>query len=401
MFKSKKANIVLALLIAISLWAYVTGSVNPEVTKKFVNIPIKFVNEDSLSSNGLAIESIENSYVDVTISGTRTDVNDIDAEDIKVVADMYNRNKGNNYVPIEVDLPKGIELDSKSIDKVHVVIGELTTREYEIQVDTGTTMEKGMALANTEIIPGKTVVMGTENNLNSIDRVVARLDARQVSENPDSYRCDVEAINRNGGKVNFVLPEIDKVTVNTKLVARKKVPLKVNVVGKPAEGYEMEDIDMPTNVFIVGSKEVLEDIDKIKAKDINIEGLSESKTFKLEFDLPKGVHLDAPDKLTVEVNIDAPKEKTFVLEPGRVEVLNLKDGFTAEVLDSVRVTIKGNKNIIEDVVRENIIVTVDAKGLEEGEHQVKVVASFKNETRNDNITFKLDKNTVDIRIVKM
>ena len=400
MFKSKKANIVLALLIAISLWAYVTGSVNPEITNKFVNIPIKFVNEDSLSSNGLAIESIENTYVDVTVSGTRTDIKDMEAEDIRVVADMYNRNIGNNYVPIEVDLPKGIELDNKSIEKVHVVIGELATREYDIQVDTGTTLEKGMGLGDTEIVPGKTLVMGTVNNLNNIDRVVAKLDAGQLAEEPSSYRCDVEAINRNGGKVNFVKPENDRVTVNTRLVARKKVPLKVNIVGVALDGYEVGDIEQPTSIFITGKKSIIEDIEEVKAKDINIKGMSESKIFPLEFELPDGVHIANKERLHVKVNIDAPKEKSFVLEPNRIEVINLQDGYNAEVMDSVRVTIKGNKNIVEEIVRENILVTVDAAGLEEGDHQAKVVASFKNENRNDNISFKVDRDTVGIRIDK-
>lgn len=401
MFKSKKANIVLALLISISLWAYVTGSVNPEITKKFVNIPIKFVNEDSLSSSGLAIESIENTYVDITVSGARTDVKDVEPESIRVVADMYNRNAGNNYVPIEVDLPKGIELENKSIEKVHVVIGELMTREYDIQVDTGNTLEKGMALGDTEVIPEKTVVMGTESNLNNIDRVVAKLDAAQVSEEEKGYRCEVEAINKNGGRVSFVTPEIDKVTVNTKLVARKKVPLNVNIVGEVAEGYEVEEIEKPTSVLISGSKKELKGITEINAKDINIEGMSESKTFPLQFKLPKGVHVVDQEKLEVKVNIDAPKEKSFVLEPNKIEVINLEEGLEAEVLDSVRVTIRGSKEKLDKVVRENILVTADAKGLDEGEHQVRITVSFKNQDRNEDITFKVDTDTIGIKITKM
>ena len=48
MLKSKKFNIVLALIIAIALWAYVLGEVNPESTATVKNIPINFTNQESL-----------------------------------------------------------------------------------------------------------------------------------------------------------------------------------------------------------------------------------------------------------------------------------------------------------------------------------------------------------------
>ena len=398
MFKSKKANIVLALLISISLWAYVTGSVNPEISSKFVNIPIKFINEDSLTSNGLAIDSIENAYIDVTVRGTRTDVKDLEEEDIKVVADMYNRYMGNNYVPIEVNLPKGIELESKSIDKIHVVIGAMIHKDFDIEVDTEGTLESGYALGETELSPDVMRVTGTEKNLNHVNKVVARLDASQVNEEEGSYQCDLNMLDRNGNKVNFVAPVNDTVMVTTKLEKIKKVPLKVNVVGEPAEGYEKGDVNYPTEVNIVGRSKTIDAIDEIQAKDVDIDGLGESKDFLLEFNLPEGVRIASDKSLSIHVDIIAPKEKTFVYNPHRIEIKNLAEGYEGKLLDDVKIKVKGDQEIIERIVSENIVIAVDADGLGAGEHPVTVQAYFKSQQFGDDVTIAIENETVTLVI---
>ena len=400
MFENKKANIVLALLIAISLWAYVTGSVNPEITSKFMNIPIKFINEDSLTSNGLAIDSIENAYIDVTVSGTRTDVKDLENNDIKVVADMYNRYMGDNYVPLEVTLPKGIELESKSIDKIHVVIGELTSRNFKIEVDTEGTLDSEMALGATKIDPEETTVVGTEKNLDLIDKVVARFDATQASEKVESYQCDVAMEDRNGGVVNFVTPARDTVTVTTKLEQVKKVPLKVNVIGEPAEGYQVGKIKEPGTVKIVGNSDVIEKIDEIQAEDIDISGLSETKEFLLEFKLPEGVRINNEKSLVVTVNIEAPVDKTFVYNSNMIEINNLDDDLDGEILDSVKVFISGKDSVVEGLVRENVVISVDASGLREGTHSVDVLAVLRSDNHEDKVTITCEPATVNLVITE-
>ena len=44
MLNNKKFNIVISLIIAIGLWAYVIGETNPPDTKTFRDIPIQLIN---------------------------------------------------------------------------------------------------------------------------------------------------------------------------------------------------------------------------------------------------------------------------------------------------------------------------------------------------------------------
>ena len=51
MLDNKKFNIVLSVLIAIGIWAYVIGETNPTDTKTYRDVPIQFLGEESLDEN--------------------------------------------------------------------------------------------------------------------------------------------------------------------------------------------------------------------------------------------------------------------------------------------------------------------------------------------------------------
>ena len=55
MLENKKVNIILALIVAIVLWAYVLGEVNPETTVTVKDVPINFLNQDMLEDTGYTI----------------------------------------------------------------------------------------------------------------------------------------------------------------------------------------------------------------------------------------------------------------------------------------------------------------------------------------------------------
>ena len=54
MLENKNVLKVLSLLLAIVLWAFVLGEVNPTVKKTITNIPVEFTNVEQLESIRLA-----------------------------------------------------------------------------------------------------------------------------------------------------------------------------------------------------------------------------------------------------------------------------------------------------------------------------------------------------------
>ena len=74
MLKSKKFNIILAILVAIALWAFVLGDVNPDTTSTIRDVPVTFTNQDALEAEGLTIYQSSVQTVNIHINGRRNDV---------------------------------------------------------------------------------------------------------------------------------------------------------------------------------------------------------------------------------------------------------------------------------------------------------------------------------------
>lgn len=70
--KSKRFNIILALIAAVALWAYVLGEINPTRAPSS-EIYRNSINEEALEAEGLTIVSVSAETVNVTISGQNGD----------------------------------------------------------------------------------------------------------------------------------------------------------------------------------------------------------------------------------------------------------------------------------------------------------------------------------------
>ena len=81
MLKNNRVAFILALIMAIALWAYVLGEVDPVRTITIRNIPIRFVDQSALTENGLVITGMDHEEVSVTFTAKRSLVTKIDADD--------------------------------------------------------------------------------------------------------------------------------------------------------------------------------------------------------------------------------------------------------------------------------------------------------------------------------
>ena len=122
MLRNKKVNILIAFVAALALWIYVTGKIEINSMKKFSDVKISIVNQNSLIESGYAVEKIEPGKIDVTLKGGRAALNSAKGSDIKATVDVYSRFKGKNNVNVDVEVPKNTRLESKSEDKVTVEI---------------------------------------------------------------------------------------------------------------------------------------------------------------------------------------------------------------------------------------------------------------------------------------
>lgn len=120
MLKNKKFQAILSLLIAIGLWMYVMGSVDPTVTATVRDIPVEKTNEKVLKDLGMQATLESPETVDIVIKGARSDVNEAKSSDITATVDVSNCEYGENEAKIDIDFPdkiSGVKVDSMSDEK--------------------------------------------------------------------------------------------------------------------------------------------------------------------------------------------------------------------------------------------------------------------------------------------
>lgn len=378
MLQSKKVNIVIALVIAICLWMYVVGSIDPSITKKFTDIPVQLINEDSLTQEGLAVNSADLKKIDVSVKGDRTDISKISGEDIKVTADLYGRHKGSNYVSLEVQLPRGIELDGRSEDRVLVTIDDLVTAEKKVEVKLTGDVEQGMTLGKTKVSPDTLTVYGTKGNVEKVDHVEAYVNAKVLQAKATTHEASVSAVDKDGNAVDYITTSEKDVKVTASLEQYKKVKLNAKITGSVAEGYELEKVEIPETVEIEGPIDVLKGIDEVSADDIDISGLTENKRIKMNLDLPEGVSLKGGKDIYASVTVSGQDKKSFNFAGSDIKIEGLDDGFEAKITENTAVTVRGNQAAVSSIGKENIVLSVNLSGLKTGSHSVKVSAKVGN-----------------------
>lgn len=369
MFRNKKLNMVVALVVSMILWMYVIGDSDPLINKKFEAMPIQLINMESLASNNLAIDSIETETIDVLVEGKKSILKDVSKDDFKIIADLYGRHNGKNYVSLDVQTPRGVKVSEKSKDKILVDIGVLVSASREVELDVKGEMPENTALGEVKVDPKKVTVYGTKNNIDRVSSVRGTVQAKDLNENMEAFKIDLQAKDRKGKVVQFVKISREEATAYAQLIHAKNIPLEVETRGKVDDSVELDNVVAPESVLIEGEAASLNEIDKLKCRPINIEGLTKTTKFDLQFDLPDGVKVSKEsDKLFATVKIKEPIEKKVEIEPNKIKIKNLNSDLKGEIKTKVSISVKAKQAIADSIAAKDFDVSVDAGGLREGIH---------------------------------
>ena len=134
MLKNKSFVKMISVVLAVVLWAYVIGEVNPTVKKTVSDIPVELTNTETLEERGLALQGDEEYFAAVVVEGARSELNELKAADIHVTADMYGYEKGENHVSLDVTLPDGISLEELKTPEITVTLETLETKSLPVTV---------------------------------------------------------------------------------------------------------------------------------------------------------------------------------------------------------------------------------------------------------------------------
>ena len=169
-----------SVIAALFLWLYVFQAVEYESVVKGVPILIENFN----TNLGLDIVSGFESTVDVTLSGTKSTINEISSDSIKASVDLSDITKIGTYIlDIELEAPGTAKIVNKSISQVKITVDKTAEKQIEITPMINYNIQYPYELGEPVLSENSVTLVGPETDILSVAKANVELNVGNVKNN--------------------------------------------------------------------------------------------------------------------------------------------------------------------------------------------------------------------------
>lgn len=366
---------IFAFIIAIVLWSFVMLEVNPDEERDIRNIKVTFTNEHTLDRQNLIVMEPEEVTVSVRVSGKRSDMIEFSPEFIKASLDLNGYTEGQRKVPIKVELDQSSKIRIASFEPKEVLFtfDKLITKEKQVTIKTIGELEAGYILGSLETKSQTVLLKGPRSWVNEISEVSATVNLENRKED-GKVISPIKLLDDQGNDVRGVGMEPSSIDIKVPILRTIKVPIELQIENQLAENYEITEVSInPSNIEVKGNKDILKLI-TIQTKPVDINSLIEDTEMEVELNLPKGVELLNPnEKITVSLKVEESLVKTFSYNLSEITIDNLNDELSIDeedYLKNIDIILKGNKEVMDTLTKEDLQISIDLKDLIEGLNEI-------------------------------
>ena len=382
MTKNRVLSTLLAVSIAFVLWVYVITVVSPNSEDTFYNIPVVLQGEPMMESYGLMNVTENIPTVTLKLSGNRSDLNKVNSSNITVVVDLSKvYEAGTHHLRYSIsypgDIPSGaFKEESRYPGTITLEVERRIKKDVPVIINyVGELSEDFIVDKENKILDYNTVsVSGPESVVDQIAQAIIDVDLTDKNVSfSDNYRytlCDAQ-----GEPVDAQKVETNVAQVNLTLYIErvKELPLVLTVVPGGGATEETSDIKIdPATIKVSGSDLVMEKLTEINLGTINLGELLEDTDMNFAIVLPEGVKFMDPEVQTAAVSLKFPNLSTRTMTVTAIQAVNVPEGMEVEFLTkSLNITVRGERNLIRNMVTADVIVTVDFSDAQLGSYTIK------------------------------
>lgn len=375
---------IIAVLIAALIWLTVVNISDPEKTVVIYNIPITITNESVVTDMNMVYNTDKNASVNITVSGKRSVVSRLSADDFKATASLKELSKVNS-VPIEVSakqnsIGRNVTIEKQSMQTLEVSVEEVKKQKFSIEVEYSGSLDKGYVTAGYTLSNNNVTVEAPESVLEKIDRVVAQCDIDEETYD-FTRKCAISLYDKNGNivKSEHIKLSAKNVKVSVTILNEKEVPVVVNSVGTPATGYHVDSVEVsPENIVLVGRKETLDAIDSIVVDDtIDISDKTDNTVVEIDISkyLPEGVSIseESTNIVGVDIKINQLVTKKFTINTKNIMTDGLGSNYEMSFISkNITVELQGENDVMKDISSDDIHTSINLNKYKEGTETVDV-----------------------------
>ena len=394
----------LAVLIALVLWLAIVNVNDPEKTITVSNIPISVTNESAIKSRDMVYNVKSEQYLNITVSGKRSIVSNLSAEDFRATASLKELSKVNS-IPVDVttknaSLGRKITIVKQSAQTILVDVENVEEKDFtDLVVEYTGKVADGYVAGLSSMSTDEVTVKAPTSIIDKIKKVAVRCSLDGTNTNI-SKKCPVILYDKNDKEIKSDEIELSdkKIRVNVNVLRAKQVPISTinkDELGKPADGYVVDDVILSSDsITVYGSEESLDSIESLDIQDdIDVSDAKGDVTQNIDVTgkLPKGLSVSGESTITVKVLIKKLITRTFEYDASEVSLNDLSSDLDVQlVTKKVKVTLQGEEEVISQLTKDDMAISADLGKVKEGTTTVHVdVAVPDNTTLMNNVTIKI------------
>lgn len=394
----------LAVLIALVLWLAIVNVNDPEKTITVSNIPISVTNESAITSRDMVYNVKSEQYLNITVSGKRSIVSNLSAEDFRATASLKELSKVNS-IPVDVttknaSLGRKITIVKRSAQTILVDVENVEEKDFtDLVVEYTGKVADGYVAGLSSMSTDEVTVKAPTSIIDKIKKVAVRCSLDGTNTNI-SKKCPVILYDKNDKEIKSDEIELSdkKIRVNVNVLRAKQVPISTinkDELGKPADGYVVDDVILSSDsITVYGSEESLDSIESLDIQDdIDVSDAKGDVTQNIDVTgkLPKGLSVSGESTITVKVLIKKLITRTFEYDASEVSLNDLSSNLDVQlVTKKVKVTLQGEEEVISQLTKDDMAISADLGKVKEGTTTVHVdVAVPDNTTLMNNVTIKI------------
>ena len=375
----KNTLIILSLILAIGFF-FVVDSKSIILVDSSAEVLYDQKVEATYNREAYVVEGLPET-VDVTMIGGTAELylaKQLASGTVKV--DLTNYKEGTHKVNLKYDSTINSVNYKLDPSTVTVIIYPKVSKTVNVDVDVlnKSALDSKLAVQNVTIDQEEVIIKGAEHTLEKVSTVKALVDIKNIIDPKAGVTTlnDVKLVAYdNEGNVVDVEIVPNKVTATVSIVSpSKEVPIKVIPKGTVAFGKAISSMTSSiSKVTVYGEESVLEELQYIPI-EIDVNGLSENKTFDVKITKPQGVR--DISETDAQVSISLGTEVSKEIEDVYIETINLNPNYKAVALgensSKISVIVKGTREVIDSIDASNIKAIVDLSEYGEGDHEVEI-----------------------------
>ena len=364
-----------ALALALAVWVAAVTSSDPDEVRVYPTpVNIEIVGQAS----GLIITGDVPHQVQITLRAPRSVWDQLIAkpDNVRAVLDLSGLKQGKYQLNLQVQVDeRPVRIVQVSPDSIPLTLETLVTQTFPLNIDVTGQPAVGYLAGNPTADVGQVVVTGAQSLVSRVKRVSVLVNLNGTREGISSSASIIAYDETNQAVTAINLqPETAHVTLPISQESGfRDMAVKVVVHGQVANGYRLDNISVfPPVVTVYSSDPALISAlpGVVETQPLDLQNMNNDINTQLGLNLPSGVSVIGDPNVSIQAAISA-IESSLTLSNEKVEVTGLSSDMSAQISPAaVDVIISGPLPLLDTLTHQDVLITVDAKGLSEGAHQL-------------------------------